>query len=482
MPKILFLVNMPQSQYLLAQHMFPHVCEVKCCSYWYLQLLDLHTIYNTARWLPMMLFADSVTMPSLKISSKRKAQLNNGDHLPPPSKKAALQHAEVPPLLGGGGSPKEVPSLLDSRKKTKKLILPNGVHVTKISGDNFSYNPILGKRKASRDAEVALHLLYRDLGNVAKTKESDGQEYTNGHSSTANVSNGSVLYVTGKSNASNTDSLQHQDKTEPLLRSFSAKHIEKLSPRPTSSDDPQPSPSEVNTESKKKPVYPSLKLPSLVIPNCKRNSKKGDVIRNTVSTGNYIRRVASLNASACVTALMEPERKSFSKAIRNPEVCLKAVPTCTPTSPTGSKTSSIYSKDKQVTKKRSQSPYSCSSTCSSEAESLSSYCSSSELDMTEPHVYRTLLVLASMADESHCEDDISYNRYGLLYNGDTVFPSARVFYNSDTDLSLPHRIIPKVLPSHEKYARAAADQVLRFKSIGKKKKAAKVRLCPSLLM
>ena len=416
----------------------------------------------------MMLFADSVTMPSLKLNSKRKAQHSNGDHLPPPSKKAALHHAEIPHLCTD--SPEQIAALLKSKEKSKRLILPNGVHVTKISGEILSDTSGLGKRKASRNAELALRRHYSEFGNVYldKTKSED-QFYKNGHSSTASTS--SLLCTTGRFNNTVTQQ-QHEQQQNTFEYFLDTKDVEKLPPRQTEgSSKPL---SEGKIESKRTLACPSLKQPSLVLTDYKKNSRKCDVVGGVVSTDNYNRRMASLNESACVVAMIEPEKKFVNKAIRHPEVSRNAVAKKSPpTLPTDFKQGGeCLFTDYSGMQKRSPSPYSCSSS-SSEAES--SYYSSSELEMTEPQVFSTLLALASLADESHSDDEIPYNCYGLLYNGDTIFPSARVFYASDNDFSLPRRIIPRVLPSREMCARAAASQVLDLKFVGKKKKAAKVR-------
>lgn len=438
---------------------------------------DLHTFCDIIVWLLMMLFADSVTMPSLKLNNKRKIQHSNGDHLPSPSKKAALDHAEIPHM--GTDSPEPMTALLTSREKTKSLILPNGVHVTKIPGATFSHtSSVLGKRKASRDAEVALRLHYCDFGAVplTKTSKSGRYEYENGHTSSANGSSGDLLCTTGGSHINTVTQQQQQQKDTIKCLLRSTEDVDKVSPqRPAMSSKPL---SEVKTENKVGVACQSLKQPSLVLTDYKRNGRNNDLVGGVVSTGSYIRRMASLNASACVAALMEPEKKYSTKAIRHPEISTKAVAgKFLPNWPIDSKHDrGLLFANYSNMQKRSQSPCSCSSASSSEAES--SYYSSSDLDITEPHVFRTLLQMVTLNDESHSDDDALYNCYGLLYNGDTMFPSARVFYASDTDLSLPHRIIPRVLPSREMYARAAASQVHKLKVVGKKKKAAKVRFVP----
>ena len=72
-------------------------------------------------------------------------------------------------------------------------------------------------------------------------------------------------------------------------------------------------------------------------------------------------------------------------------------------------------------------------------------------------------------------DDILYNNLGLLCNGDTLHPHTRVFYNSDIDLTLPDRVIPKVVPSRGNFVNEVVAEALSQKNVGKKRKAAKVR-------
>jgi len=205
----------------------------------------------------------------------------------------------------------------------------------------------------------------------------------------------------------------------------------------------------------------------------RRLSKVGDVL----PPDNYVRRMASLNASAVNSAMMETDKKSFNKAVRSPEASLK---TLSKQSLARSLNSELSEKDEsfKFDEKlnsslcpRSPSPSSCSS-LSCESQSLQY--SPGDIDIQAPQVMGTILALLDQQQTE--EEEVPYNRLGLLYNGDTYHPFERLFYNSDTDLTLPQRIIPKVFPSRDMFLAAAIKQSLPLRSAGKKKKAAKVRI------
>lgn len=125
------------------------------------------------------------------------------------------------------------------------------------------------------------------------------------------------------------------------------------------------------------------------------------------------------------------------------------------------------------------------SSISSSSEADTSKDSDEILDVsTTPQVY-TLIALASLAASRESDLDlVPFNTLGLLYNGDTLHPSARAFYTSDTDLTLPDKIIPKIVPSREAFVYSAiTDAVsLRVMNQKRKRKAAKVRpMCEQLM-
>lgn len=244
----------------------------------------------------------------------------------------------------------------------------------------------------------------------------------------------------------------------------------------------------------------SMKQPSLVLKDVKRNSaEKGKASSDRIAIdsskplyeyGGYMRRMASLNASACVTAMMEPEKKfrphkpnhkkSHTQEFRR-TLSLSSNDDPTYQGMTLMATSPHRGDSHRLDK--SSSPgglHMLSSSSISSSEADTSKDSDEILDAnTTPQVY-TLIALASLAASRESELDIvPFNTLGLLYNGDTVHPSSRVFYTSDTDLTLPVRIIPKVVPSRETFVDSAITDAVALRVVNqkRKRKAAKVRSC-----
>ena len=427
-----------------------------------------------------MILADPPAMPIFKLNTRGKAHLSRRDLLPPPprTKKAALHHEmEITDL--GSDSPVKLATLLCSPDKNDSLILPNGVHITTVPDEgNCCYTDEDRKIKQSSDANLAHNFQAADAGSVtlSRTRKSKKvlkkDERRNKQTSETADGTTSIIYRTGELNG----------------------NALKLHRTPDSECD-------ANVESLQQPVcdvktkgtgWKGLNTqPSLILTDYQRPNKS-----NSGPCNDYlVRRMASLNASARVTALLEPEKKSSSKAVRKPVMNgTKETKKIFPVSPTQCQDEEVQScSDFDDDGIRAESPDSGSLASSIEViESPStSYCSNSELEMTAANV---LMLYDSVHDSVHdlvhdsahemeeeeedyyCDDKSSFNCYGLLYNGDCMFPYARVFYENDRDFSLPLRIIPKLFPSQEKHVRAAVHQVLQLKSMRKKKKAAKVSL------
>lgn len=253
-------------------------------------------------------------------------------------------------------------------------------------------------------------------------------------------------------------------------------------------------------------ISQSMKQPSLVLEHLKKTGERkksgydrtlAESASSSLLFGGYMRRMASLNASACVTALMEPEKKNrphkntLSKSphkigvdssetqLRQQEPrkswSLSPSDDLSPGMPPIVGLDDLeHSRDSRV-KDSSLSPARFYSSPSSSDEADTSKDSDDFLGVTEPHQVYTLLALATLASAVSCElDEIPFNKLGLLYNGDTIHPAAKVFYTSDTDLTLPDRIIPRVVPSREEFLRSAISKAVVQRSIGKKRKGAKV--------
>lgn len=229
----------------------------------------------------------------------------------------------------------------------------------------------------------------------------------------------------------------------------------------------------------------SAKKPSLLLKDVKKGSDDKMVQKSkpVYDAGGYMRRMASLNASACVAAMMEPEKKyrphklSYKTGYRSPVKESRKSSSSSNDDPTYPGMTLISSSPHIKRHIESPSPESLhalsTSSISSTSEADTSKDSDEILDST-PQVY-TLLALASLAANRASELDlIPFNTLGLLYNGDTIHPNTRAFYTSDTDLILPQRIIPKVIPSREEFVNMAITEALRPRSMNRKRKAAKV--------
>lgn len=238
---------------------------------------------------------------------------------------------------------------------------------------------------------------------------------------------------------------------------------------------------------------PSSKQPSLVLEKSRERKKSGydrrlaESASSSLLQGGYMRRMASLNASACVTALMEPEKKNRPDKSTKPykansnETQLRESRKSWSFSSSDDFSAGIPSpiiglEDLEPSRVNdlSLSPARFyGSSTSSEADTSKD--SDEILGVSEPHRMYTLLALATLASAARCDlDETPYNKLGLLYNGDTIHPAARVFFTSDTDLTLPDRIIPRVVPSQEKFVRFAISKAMAQRPVGKKRKGAKV--------
>lgn len=258
----------------------------------------------------------------------------------------------------------------------------------------------------------------------------------------------------------------------------------------------------------------SIKLPEMAHPDHTDHKKCGN--ENNVITApdladlpypeslyyeasGYMRRMASLNASACVTAMIEPEkrckstptsqltrRRSGSSSSVNTSMPFQrdanrsmslSSSNTDPSSPVRSSSGSLISplKDSPTLLKPS-SPFLPAKVYYNNG-GMSPSSSSSDFENLEnaPQVYDQLLALATLSSPGY-HDEAPFNTLGLLYNGDTIHPHARVFYVSDRELTLPSKIIPKVVPSRATYVGAAIATASEQNLTRKKKKAAKVRV------
>ena len=192
------------------------------------------------------------------------------------------------------------------------------------------------------------------------------------------------------------------------------------------------------------------------------------------SISGYVRRMASLNARACVSAMMEPTRRPYKrKADDNPVKELhKAFK------------SEVPGPSRRVSPRRSPIPQlgmvtrSRQSSVEQEDPAPDPNLIPNLSSTSANHGY--LLLCASPDTLKQCgiiqgfSEDSAYNSEGLLWNGATVHPHARVYFNPDG--TLPHLIVPPVCPvkPHSVHESKALARSLHMR---KRKRQRAIKVC-----
>lgn len=400
----------------------------------------------------MMLFE---SMPLTLHSNKRKG-VHGHEGLPLP-KKIALEHQQVPKY--GGRS--KVSQSSDWSVSVGKCAVSNSACVNQ-TGPSLSEEEALGRQKSTILAPKY------DTECVSSSTQQTMTGHQNGNSHDDGIINGSdnrmpTLLVLNEQRCELDSDVHNESQLTSLCQSDN------------NGADIVSSPPSLSTKQKK----------TKKIGHDKALAEYG----NKNMFGGYMRRMASLNASACVAAMMEPEKKtkthkssygdkvhhSIKRELRSTSVSssdgLPSPIAGSRHSLTRSRDSSLSPKEKTRKEKGKKSPPARLSSISSEADTSRDSCDS--MDVTG-----TLMALATRFAniDDYVPDEVQFNRLGLLYNGDTVHPAARVFYTSDTDLTLPARIIPTVVPSRLEFVKSVINDAQTHQFVKKKRKAAKVSL------
>lgn len=229
-------------------------------------------------------------------------------------------------------------------------------------------------------------------------------------------------------------------------------------------------------------------------------------VSSNAGTTNYVRRMASLNASACVSALMSPVYSTGK---------LKAVDKHTSPSvagrggghaagkkrPSGNSCTNDNKKGKLsiecVHKAHVQRGHATTSedggdangggtsiqqSSSSGSQSGQEAISSADSDQFELNCSECL---SSTSEESNREErnhplpspfgiEGCYNSLGLLYSGDCMYSRSRIFY--DMEGRIPKRIVPVVKPSRSSHVHKAVADILKQK-VKSSKRSTKVSAC-----
>ena len=230
-----------------------------------------------------------------------------------------------------------------------------------------------------------------------------------------------------------------------------------------------------------------LKEPVISVVDCKKavvpKSKKPATPTNTCKRIDfYVKRMASLNASACVTALIEPGRK-YARQSHNRVLPKKA--TSDPHVEPKAESPQMKSESLQLKSENPQPKSESLETKSAHEHPLQSLkvepCRNTDgtsvaIKSPPPEAYHsdagmsvapfTIGAVPDGASEDGAEAEIApFNRLGLLYNGRTVHPETPVFLTSEG--KLPARIIPTVVPPRAtsldlmEYAQNAKEQQKR---------------------
>lgn len=188
-----------------------------------------------------------------------------------------------------------------------------------------------------------------------------------------------------------------------------------------------------------------IKQPAIVLMKMNKLIKKKSVspkscpvspqVTNVV-VGGYVQRMASLNARACVAAYLEPEKKFAPKC---------------PYRGGRKKTGGVKATSLDSARVK---PTGCIPALKS-ASNLSAFevekVKPSPVVLSNEKVECIVPVHTSKTDfeveEKEIEGEVSYNVEGLLYNGSTMHPDARVFRTDVPEFNFPARVIPTLVPA-----------------------------------
>ena len=212
-------------------------------------------------------------------------------------------------------------------------------------------------------------------------------------------------------------------------------------------------------------------LASPVAYSCKKSlfNSSPPIPRNNGESGWYVKRMASLNARACVSVLMESTRRpSKAKQIVSHEVTTikdnddVPKPSCphvsSPTHPPFILREKISGGQSSVVRVDGTS-------CGfSDHKKYVVACASP----TTLQRYGIIHTTESTAES----EDVPYNTEGLLWNGDTLHPQSRVYLCADG--SVPQRIVPPVRPATMASVQKVVYKAKKQHQKNRKKKAVKV--------
>ena len=376
--------------------------------------------------------------------------------------------------LGNGDSNQNAKqsNVVDSINGRLLGVLPNGVHVSQLNGNKV---PTL-RRKASMNAQVALELMMDESPPVSPT-ESRNDVKTEAKSTAADGSYTATLSKPVNGHADTAPNISFEKSISPGLDDYDSESLETT---PVSSPFYRLSPQRLFDATAEgeglslATFYQKGKLKQPKIHLVKHQSKRRHVqkpkskvvshnsLYSNVLQGGYVKRMASLNAAACVSAMMEPQKKS---TVRHNGTVSKSTSQHDVTA-----SSSAVVHPKQLdTRHSSLSDASKVFDPSLQLSNVITTIGGKDQLMKVP--VTSALYLSDYSDEEEDEmpvptpiqpcslEDLPFVSIGLLHNGSTIHPDTRVFYKSDKNLrlSLPARITPVLVPSNMVNVRRAIE-------------------------
>ena len=310
--------------------------------------------------------------------------------------------------------------------------------------DHLRYSPSI-RRYASIKAQLHLSNLFKEENSINPTLSVSNGDVS--HLPKCNSGSPSVMEVVDPEQVDTVDDeIPVVNIKKNRVRLSESLVLEKFStPSDVESDSSESSRTSIPKSQIKQPAIVLMKMNQPVkkkLPKSASPSPRPMLpeLPNVVF-GGYVHRMASLNARACVAAYLEPEKKYTPKYLLN-----KAKAKCS--------ASPSYVKPEAEPKKAEKEPQ----TVTEPQKPVPEVVKQSDEEMItfegkavqeEPSDEPIEIVGDSEASvkQSDSDADVSFNKEGILYNGDTVHPNAQVFLTGMSTLKLPAKVIPQLVPA-----------------------------------
>ena len=212
---------------------------------------------------------------------------------------------------------------------------------------------------------------------------------------------------------------------------------------------------------KSEPVSPDSSPSSLSYPVSSQ-------VSNVVLEG-CVHRLANLNATACVTAYLQPDKKMPSKRRRrSTRWCRRKAKSKYTSKCDNDESAVLNTSPKQVVLNIEESTSNPVILNVSGVENVIPVITFSGMKMPP------CAVVVEGLDDQTGDGQASYNTMGLLHNGDTLHPHAQVFLEGSHELHLPSRIVPTLVPARQSTVRRAVKNAISVGIARRHRKPAKV--------